>query len=362
MAFEFIFNALAIVFFVMMFAGIVLVVLGVSRGQNARLGVVLAVIGLVLGVIALIASQGVVVVGPTDRAVKFNSATGELATPLDPGIHIIWPGIDETIPYNVSEQTHSMTGDDAVAARSADGQNIEVDVTIIFSIDPAKLNQVHLDYSRLEQGFVIEVIRPVVRNEVREVFATVSAQDLYGSLEQVTEGEVESSSLELVNGEIETRIRTELAEDGFLVSRVLLRNISFSPEFVDAIESRQVAELERDRASVEAETAQIEAEGRANARIEQARGEAEATLLEAEAEAEALRLVSEQIASNPNLIQYTYINELGDNVSLVIIPSNSPFLFDPTTFTEMGADFTAPESQLPTATEEAQPETETSGD
>lgn len=362
MVFEFLLNILAVVFFALMFLGIALFVLGISRGQNARLGLSLAVIGLILGIGALIASQGLVVVGPTDRAVKFNSATGDLGEPLDPGIHIIWPGIDETVVYNVSSQTHSMTGEDAVAARSADGQNIFVDVTIIFSIDPDMLNHVHLEYSTLEEGFVIEVIRPVVRDEVREVFATVSALDLYANIEtssstpdeglnpeatpepgvEVAEPE---GSLAAINNEILQRVRDELQDDGFIVSRVLLRNITFSPEFVDAIESRQVAELERDRARIEAETAQIEAEGRANARIEEARGESEAILLEAEAEAEALRLVSEQIAANPNLIQYTYINELADNVSLVIIPSNSPFLFDPASFSEIGADFTAPENQ-----------------
>ena len=112
-------------------------------------------------------------------------------------------------------------------------------------------------------------------------------------------------------------------------------------------ERRQVAELERDRSRIEAETARIQASGLADARIERARGDAEAVRIQAQAEAEALRLVSEQIAANPNLIQYTYINQLSDNVSLVLIPSNSPFLFDPSTFTELGGYFTPP-SAVPT--------------
>jgi regulator of protease activity HflC (stomatin/prohibitin superfamily) len=352
MAIEFVFNALTILAFVAMFAGIALIVLGVSRGQGTRLGIILAVLGLILGIGFMIAAQGLIVVGSTETAVVFNilsSDTDKLEDPLPAGFHIVIPGIEQTFIYSTASQETTMSGDNSVDARSADGQNVFVDVTILFNIDPVNVNIVHTKWSTLSQGYVEGVITPVLRSEVREVIATVSAEELFGSSELIEDSAaLEESSLERVEREIEERVTAELQIEGFQVSNVLIRGINFSDEFVNAIESRQVAELERDRASVEAETAQIEAEGRANARIEEARGEAEATLLEAAAEAEALRLVSEQIALNPNLIQYTYINELGDNVSLVIIPSNSPFLFDPNSFTELGADFTAPENETPT--------------
>ena len=76
----------------------------------------------------------------------------------------------------------------------------------------------------------------------------------------------------------------------------------------------------------------------------------------AEAEAEALRLVSEQIAANPNLIPYQYVQRLSDNVGLALIPSNSPFLFDINTFTAL-EDFTAPD--VPQITTPASEETQT---
>ena len=45
-------------------------------------------------------------------------------------------------------------------------------------------------------------------------------------------------------------------------------------------------------------------------------------------EKEGLALINQVLAENPNLIQWQYINQLGDQVELVIIPSNTPFLFD----------------------------------
>ena len=78
----------------------------------------------------------------------------------------------------------------------------------------------------------------------------------------------------------------------------------------------------------EAQTAQTQAQGRANAAIAAAEGEAQSIEIRAKAQAEALRLVSEQIAANPSLIQYQYVQNLSDNVQLILLPSNSPFLFD----------------------------------
>lgn len=335
--------------------GIALAVMNASRGQSARMGVTLAVVGLVLGVILMVIGAGLLSVGPTQRAVVFNVLTGELEEdPLEPGLHIIIPGIQQAFIYPVSRQEYTMSGlssegalsgDDAIQARSIDGQDVFVDLTIIFTITPDDVELVHRNWSDVSQGYLLGLIRPTVRSVVRDVIGTAEAEQIFGG------------SRTEIQSEIQTRVTTQLGAEGFTVVNILLREINFSEEFINAIEQRQVAELDRDRAAVEAETARIEAGGRADARIEEARGEAEAIRIQASAEAEALRLVSEQIAANPNLIQYTYITELGDNVSLVIIPSNSPFLFDPTTFTDVGDDFTAPEN--PTVEE---PTTESSGD
>ncbi len=61
---------------------------------------------------------------------------------------------------------------------------------------------------------------------------------------------------------------------------------------------------------------------------ELARGQADAAKIRAEGEAEALRLINEQLAQNPLLLQWRYIEQLGDDVRIIVIPSNSPFLFD----------------------------------
>lgn len=390
-------QVLAMVLAVVGFVGIVMVVAASQRGNSVRGGVLLAVVGILGAVVFFIAGEGLLVVGPTERAVVFNNLTGELENPREPGLHIIIPGIQQTFIYRVSRQEYTMSGiegegaqsrSDAIEARSIDGQEVFVDITIIFTIDPENVNTVHRNWSDATQGYVLELIRPTVRSITRDVIATARAEEIFGSasvrassdaaaVEDAAAEDAEATTDETddtpavdgeainfptsraeVQQEIERLVTNQLAEEGFTVIQILLREINFSEDFIQAIEQRQVAELERDRASIVAETVRIEAEGRAQAAIETARGEAEAVRINAQAEAEALRLVSEQIAANPNLVQYLYVTTLSDNVNIALVPSTSPFLFDASSFTQMGDDFTAP----PVPTSEPLPETDESSE
>lgn len=379
MGIDALFNVVAIGAFLIGLAGIGLVVMNASRSESVRGGVILAIIGFLLGIVFLIVGEGLLIVNPTERVVVFNSITGELEeNAREPGLHVIIPGIQQTFVYLVSRQEYTMSSsvgegsnvraniDDAIEARSIDGQEVSIDITILFTIDPGNVNAVHVNWSDIPQGYVEGLIRPTLRSLTRDVVSTARAEEIFGSAvivsaedgSDVTPVEADSSRPNLtpnsraeVQAEIERRARVELGDEGFTVIEVLLNEINFSADFIQAIEQRQVAELERDYASVQAETVRIEAGGLADARIEEARGEAQAVLLQASAEAEALRLVSEQIAANPNLIQYTYINQLADNVSMILVPTNSPFLFDMAGFTDLGDDFVVPDSPVTTEAE-----------
>jgi regulator of protease activity HflC (stomatin/prohibitin superfamily) len=105
--------------------------------------------------------------------------------------------------------------------------------------------------------------------------------------------------------------------------------------------------LQVQRIQQEAEQARQQAQGQRDAAILRAEGVAQATILQAQAQAEALRLVSEQIAANPSLIQYQYIQNLSDQVGLILVPTNSPFLFDLASLPAAIENFTAPEVPAP---------------
>lgn len=313
-------GAVALLGFLVFLAGVGLVVVAASQGRPVRTGVLLAVAGLAFGLLLSVISRGVIVVQPQEVAVVFQTLSGDLENPRGPGTHIIIPVVQEATTYPVRQQEYSMTdasedgsSNDAIVARTLDGQEVRLDVTVLFNIDPTQVNLVH---QRWQDTYLLEFVRPTVRNLVRNQVSEFAAEDIYGAQRARMESEAEET------------IRTAFDREGFELTGFLVRSVSFSSDFAQAIEDKEVEEQNRQRADTEAQRRIIEAEGQANAEIERATGSARARLIEAQAEAAALAAISEQIMGNPALIQYEYINQLADNVSLVLLPSNSPFLFD----------------------------------
>lgn len=299
--------------------GVFMAAQAVSRNDPARGGVMMTIAGLVIAVLFFIMGAGVVEIQPNEVGVVFNTLSGDLAdTPLSPGLHIIIPGVQEVTLYSVAQQEYTMSGkvgegavsgDDAVEALTKDGQLVLLDVTIIFRIDPANANSVHVNWQdRYENG----LIRPTVRAVTREVLGQFEVQEIYGE---------KRSELSV---QIQEEVNTAIGRDGFEVIDVLVRNIEFSEEYVRSIEQKQVAQQQ----ALEAEFRVQERKQEAEQQRELARGDADASRIRAEGEAEALRLINEQLAQNPLLLQWRYVESLGDDVQIIVIPSNSPFLFD----------------------------------
>ncbi len=334
--------------FLMFLAGIGLVVVSASQGRAVRGGVGLAIFGLVLGLLFQLISQGVIVVEPTEVAVVFQTLTGELENPRSPGTHVVIPVLQQFQLYPTQRQEYTMSStanegqirgdDDSVRARTSDGQEVRMDVTIIYRVDAAQVNILHVNWlQNYENGFV----RPTVRGLTRDVASRFTAAQIFGQ-----------TRTEMVAA-MEVEIGDRFAEEGLELVDLLLRDVTFSDQFTNAIEQAQVSEQEAIRAEIrvrqqqqEAERIRVQAAGQRDARIAQAEGEAQAIILQAQAEAEALRLVSEQIAANPSLIQYQYVQNLSDNVNIALVPSGSPFLFDFNALADPNTDFSAPETDF----------------
>lgn len=331
-------GAVALLGFLGFLGGVGLIVVTASQGRNVRGGISLALIGLAVGLVFSIVSQGILIVSPQQTAVIFNTLNGELEDPPRlSGTSIVVPVLQEAFIYPIEQQEYTMSGrsgegqrsaeDDSVEGRSVDGQLVFLDMTVIYSIDSAQANLVH---ERWRNRYQDQFIRPTIRGLARDVISTFRAEDIFGT--RRTE----------VRDAIDSEMREQMLAEGFNLSSLIVRNVSFSPEFANAIEQREIAEQERVRALDVAERVRVTANGARDAEIARAEGEARGIILRAEAQAEALRLVSEQLAANPLLLQYEYIQQLADNISLALVPSNSPFLFDFESLAATNSDFTAP--------------------
>lgn len=346
-------GALALLGFLGFLGGVGLVVVAASQGRNVRGGISLALIGLAVGLIFSVISQGILIVEPRQVAVVFNTLTGELGEPRRAGTHIVIPVVQSATIYPIEQQQYTMSGipsegqvsgNDAVRGRTSDGQEVFLDISVLFGISPEEANTVHIRWqNRYETDFVL----PTIRGLAREVISRFRAEDIFGEQRAAVEDSLE----ELMAARMDA--------EGFVLTDLLIRDVTFSQAFTDSIERKQIAEQQALEAAFRvqeeiqnANRVREQARGARDAAISEAEGQAQAIVLRAQAQAEALRLVSEQLAANPSLIQYEYIQQLADNIQLALVPSNSPFLFDFNSLAAANPNFVAPsvpDAQIPEA-------------
>jgi regulator of protease activity HflC (stomatin/prohibitin superfamily) len=322
--------------------GIVLVaVLRVSRGTPLRSSTALVVGAIILALVLTTVSQSLIFIEPQERGVVISAIPGRQGVRQDAlqgGLNWIVPYFERVITYSVSRQTYTMSiaadegevpGDDSVEARTKDGQIVFVDASIIFQIDPTRVVDVHLLW---QDNYVNDLIRPQARGIIRDAVAIYNIEDVY------------STQRTAVTDLMTTEMATVLEEGGFILVDFVLRNIAFSAEYSASVEQKQIAEQEALRAQFvvqqrlqeaeqaravaqgQADSAAIAAEGEARATVIRATAEAESRLIQAQAEAEALELLGEALEANPDVLLLEYIEKLADNITVMLLPADQPFL------------------------------------
>jgi regulator of protease activity HflC (stomatin/prohibitin superfamily) len=297
-----------------------------GRNQTAKGLGSTAVIMLVIAGVLLTLGSGLVYVESNERGVvKTVRAGGVRPAALEPGLHWILPVVEQVVTYSISNQTYTMSavvlegqvqGDDSIRARTKDGQEVIIDASVIYQIDPAKVVPLHIVWqNRYENG----IVRPEARGIIRD------AVSQYGVEEVVSSKRAEMAQI------ISENLAKSLAENNLLMLDFVLRDIHFSEEYAAAVEQKQIAEQQAQQAKFvveqkkqEAEQARQIAEGQADAAVIAAKGAAESRLLQAQAEAQANQLLAESLT--PELVQYQYILKLSPGVQTIFIPSGNQFI------------------------------------
>jgi len=313
----------------LLFLGIIVVgALRASRRQPLKGFATLTLASAAIAVVLTLISAGLVFIPPQERGVVITAfAPGYREKALEPGLHWVIPFVENVVSYPISKQTYTMSiaasegqiqGDDSIAARTSDGQEIFIDASVLYAIDPQQVVKVHITW---QDRYTYELVRPMARGIIRDVVSQ------YGVQEVVT-----TKRFEMVQ-RITQAMSAKLNENGLLLVDFLLRNITFSPEYSASVEQKQIAEQQAQQAKFvveqkrqEAEQARQIAQGQADAAVIRAKGEAEARLIQARAEAEALRLYAEALAGNPDLLTYQYISKLAPGIQVMLVPNNAPYL------------------------------------
>lgn len=324
------FKLIATVLWVGSVAFLVFAMLRSSQNKPIRNSGVTIVSAFVVSLIFSLVSMGMVFIEPQERGIVISAVSplGYREQALQPGLQWILPGLESVKRYPISKQSYTMSiapsegafdGDASITARTSDGQQIYVDASVIYSINPSNVIQVHIEWQdRYGDGLV----RPVARAVIRDAVSQFGVEEVY------------SSKRDELTSMISTNMTTKLAENGLIMDQFLLRNITFSEEYAASVEQKQIAEQKAQQAvfvveqrKQEAEQARQTAQGLADAAVIEAKGEAESRLIQAEAEAKALLLIADAVRDRPDLLTYQYITKLTPSIQTMLLPNNSPFLF-----------------------------------
>jgi len=106
-----------------------------------------------------------------------------------------------------------------------------------------------------------------------------------------------------IQSNIEIRLREKLLKNYLVVDEVLLRSVSFSEAFQNAIIQKQISQQNAQRMKYVLEKEQLEKQRK---------------VILAEGEAEAIRLKGQAIATNPRIMSYEYVQKTAPNIKGII--------------------------------------------
>lgn len=224
--------------------------------------------------------------------------TAKLALIGDPGVvkevypsggtFFFAPFISDWHVYDVGLQNLAMTraqtgarkGDDSLHFKTHDGNDISVDVTVAWHIDPAKVVYMLQFVGASTKSVEEQLVRPVTRTMLRDLLNDLRSEQYYDASIRFQKAE-----------EARAACNHYLNTEGVIIDQVLLGEHQFNPAYEQVIKDKTVAEQEAARLRSESEAAREQrrrelevARGEVQTSIEEARGEATRRQLSADAE------------------------------------------------------------------------------
>ncbi len=184
---------------------------------------------------------------------------GAVTKVVDDGLHVKIPYMQAVRIVDVrTRKAHA-----PAQAASSDMQRVGTEVALNYHLDPTKLEEI---YSKTGLEIEVTLIDPRIQEVVKAVVAKYQADKLL-------------AQREVVKAEIEQALKVSLAPYHVLVEAVQITDFKFSEQYDAAIEAKQTAEQNAQKAKNDLERIKVEAEQK----IATARAEAEAIRIQSEA-------------------------------------------------------------------------------
>mmetsp|Transcript_9816 Transcript_9816/g.14360 ORF Transcript_9816/g.14360 Transcript_9816/m.14360 type:complete len:319 (+) Transcript_9816:62-1018(+) len=225
------------------------------------------------------------------RAVIFNRVVGMKSDVYNEGLNFNIPWFERPITYDIRTRPcnlQTLTG-------SKDLQMVTIGVRVLHKPDPKSLVWM---YRRLGKNYD-ERILPSLMNEVaKAVVARYNANELL-------------SKREKVSSDISKELALRARKFNVLLEDVSITHLSFSPEYAKAVEAKQVAQQDAERAKYVV----IGAQSEKKTIMEKARGEAQSA-----------ELIGTAVKKNPGFMKLRRIDAARDIADIVARSGNKIYL------------------------------------
>ncbi|MDI9638653.1 prohibitin family protein [Geitlerinema splendidum] len=226
---------------------------------QSQLNLPTIILGIFAALVLLIGLNSFVIINPGQAGVLSILGKARDGALLE-GLHFKPPLVSNVDVYDVTVQKFEVPAQSS----TKDLQDLSASFAINFRLDPLQVVKI-----RREQGTLQNIVSKVIAPQTQEAFKIAAARRTVE--EAITKREELKNDFDLALGE-------RLDKYGILVLDTSVVDLAFSPEFARAVEEKQIAEQQAQRAVYVAR----EAEQQALAEVNRAKGKAEAQRLLAE--------------------------------------------------------------------------------
>lgn len=240
------------------------------------------------------------------RAVIFNRLQGVRRSVFGEGTHFMIPWFEWAIKFDVRtrpKELPSLTG-------TRDLQYVNISLRVLYKPDEQRLPEI---LSNFGEDYDRRILPSIMNETLKAVVAQYNAEQLTTQREEVSR--------------LVRRNLTERALDFHInIEDCSITHLSFGPEYTRAIESKQVAQQEAERAKYE---------------VEMAEQQKKSMVIAAQGEAEAARMIGEAMAKNPAFAELRRIEAARKIAQTVARSPNRVYLNSDSLLVNLMSDFGA---------------------
>lgn len=242
---------------------------GATLRPNRVFLAILGAIGGLIGILAIFSAIFTIDAGEVGVVTRFGAITGRIA---EPGLHFKTPFIEQVYRFEVRIQKEQVEAE----AASRDLQSVSSTIAVNYHLEGTEAQTL---YQELGVNYKERVIDPAIQEIFKASTAGFTAEELITRRE-----EIKTHAREL--------LKDRMVRYHIVVDDLNIVNFDFSADFNTAIEAKQVAQQEVEKAKRELERAKVDADRK---------------ITEATASAEAQRL--QQQTLTPLLVQLEFLKK-----------------------------------------------------